>query len=76
MSAFDKEVGRILHRRIRKAKTIAHRFGSIPGEHHKQWVIDQMMQALLSKKEYQAWLIELISEPGYEDDPWDPGIAP
>jgi hypothetical protein len=76
MSAYDKEVISILEKRIAAAKTVAHRFGSIDGAHHKQWVIDQMMQAILSKEEYQQWLIDMVSEEGYEDDPWDPGIAP
>lgn len=34
------------HERIRDALDVAVRFGSIGGEHHKAWVIDQMVRAL------------------------------
>jgi hypothetical protein len=57
------------------AARVATRFGMIPGEHHKQWVIDQMLHAVLGDK-YQEWLIRMNSIPGYEDEPWDTGIAP
>jgi hypothetical protein len=57
------------------AARVATRFGMIPGEHHKQWLIDQMLRAVLGDK-YQEWLIRMNSIPGYEDDPWDTGIAP
>lgn len=32
---------------IEKAIEYAHRYGQIDGAHHKQWVIDQMVRALL-----------------------------
>lgn len=58
------------------ASRIATRFGGIGGDHHKQWVIDQMLRAILGDKGYQEWVTEMNSEPGYEDDPWDEGIPP
>ncbi len=32
--------------RIERALGYAHRFGQIDGDHHKAWVIDQMVRAL------------------------------
>ena len=52
---------------------IAERFGSIDGEHHKQWVIDQMLRALLSDQ-YEAWVNDRNEDETYK--PWDVGIAP
>lgn len=60
--------------KIDLATRVASRFGMIDGAHHKQWVIDQMLQAILSEKEYQTWLSQMNSDKDY--DPWDPGIAP
>lgn len=34
------------NRRIRKAIEFAVRYGGIEGDHHKAWVIDQMVRAL------------------------------
>lgn len=45
----------------------------IDGSHHKQWVIDQMVRALLGDG-YEAWVEENNSDPDYE--PWDVGVAP
>ena len=50
---------------------IAARYGMIDGAHHKQWVIDQMVRALLAEK-YVDWVA--AQNPDYE--PWDTGIAP
>jgi hypothetical protein len=58
--------------RIAEAARIAHRYGMIDGEHHKQWVIDQMLRAMLADG-YANWVAEMNSE---EFDPWDEGIAP
>jgi hypothetical protein len=41
--------------------------GMIPGAHHKQWVIDQVLRAVLGA-EYADWLAE--------NDHWDQGVAP
>jgi hypothetical protein len=60
--------------RAQEAATIATRFGMIDGEHHKQWVIDQMLRIILGEEGYEKWLKEMNSDPDYE--PWDPGIAP
>ncbi len=48
---------------IEKAIEYAHRFGQIDGAHHKQWVIDQMVRALL-----ECPMIEETSE--YKGKPY------
>lgn len=60
--------------RIQRAVDLAQRFGMIDGDHHKQWVIDQMVRALLSDEEYAQWVAETNSDADYT--PWDAGIAP
>ncbi len=52
---------------------MAEKYGMIDGAHHKQWVIDQMVQALLGSADYQRWL-EKVNVPGYTS--WNQGIAP
>ena len=61
---------------VNMAARVAMRFGSIDGAHHKQWVIDQMLRSILGTKDYEAWCERMVSIPGYENDPWDKGIAP
>lgn len=60
--------------RGQKASSIATRFGMIDGAHHKQWVIDQMLRAVLSKSKYELWFAQMNSDPEY--DPWDHGTPP
>jgi len=48
-------------------------WGDIDGAHHKQWLLDQVLQALLGD-EYLAWLAETNKDPS--DFVWDEGIAP
>ena len=61
---------------VYKALEIAYNYGSIDGDHHKMWVIDQMVRALTGD-EYEEWVSEFCLEDGdphaYE---WDEGIAP
>ena len=59
--------------RIRVAVDLAERYGGIGSEHHKQWVIDQMLRALLGEQ-YDAWVAAYNQVDGY--DAWDTGIAP
>lgn len=57
--------------RINKALEIAAECGSTDGAHHKMWVIDQMVRALLDDDEtYRGWVKHEAP------DGWDPGIAP
>jgi hypothetical protein len=41
--------------------------GLIPGAHHKQWVIDQVLRCALGEL-YDKWLAE--------NEHWDQGVAP
>ena len=43
--------------RIGLALSLAWKYGQIDGEHHKMWVIDQMIRALCgSEEEYIKWV--------------------
>ena len=56
------------------AADVATKYGMIGGEHHKQWVIDQMLRMMLGDKDYDAWVKHMNS---FEDHPaWDVGVAP
>ena len=64
--------------RISLALSIAWRYGQIDGEHHKMWVIDQMVRCLCgSQEEYEKWVAKyqkpLENGDHYE---WDSGITP
>jgi len=48
---------------------IATRYGGIEGDHHRAWVIDQMVRALLGDR-YNEWVET------ERDGEWDEGIAP
>lgn len=69
-----KENGIHDHCRPKQVARMVTRFGGIDGNHHKQWLIDQMLRVTLGNKEYQKWLEEMNSDTEY--DPWDHGIAP
>lgn len=59
-----------LQNRISNAVEVIGEFGTFDGEHHKQWVLDQVARHLLGD-EYDKW-----AAPVDEDDHWDVGIAP
>lgn len=62
--------------RICNATILAERFGMIDGEHHKQWLIDQMLREMLGSK-YQEWRESYdheSTEEGYEL--WNEGVTP
>lgn len=64
--------------RIKKALKMAWEWGQIDGDHHKMWVIDQMVRALCgSEEEYTKW-VNKYTEPLEDGDyyNWDSGIAP
>jgi hypothetical protein len=61
----------VFEERINKAVEIALGHGQTDGAHHKLWVIDQMLRALLAHK-YESTIAEWC---GREDE-WDTGIAP
>jgi hypothetical protein len=63
-------------KRIEAALEVAFRYGGIDGDHHKTWVIDQMVRALTGD-DYAHWVAAAKSgEDGPETYGWDEGIAP
>lgn len=65
-----------LEKVIKKAIALGFRYGCRDGEHHKQWVIDQMLRELASK-EYERFVKEYEDgEDGPKTYEWDKGIAP
>lgn len=65
-----------LQRRIAAALDVAHRYGGIDGEHHKTWVIDQMVRALTADR-YEQWVAaQKAGEHGPNSYDWHEGIAP
>ena len=55
-----------------KAARLLMRFGSIDGDHHKAWCIDQALRILLGESGYLRFRLERARD-GYG---WDEGIAP
>lgn len=65
-----------LERRIDRAIEFAVRFGGIDGDHHKTWVIDQMVRALAGEDYDQLVKDACDGEDGPNTYEWDTGIAP
>jgi hypothetical protein len=62
--------------RVTDARQIAMRYGGIDGDHHKAWVIDQMVRAL-ALDEYAEWVrMHNAGEDGPNTYEWPEGIAP
>lgn len=63
---------------IAGALNIAYSDGQIDGDHHKTWVIDQMVRVLLGSDEaYQRWVQNFeYGEDGEKTYEWEEGIAP
>lgn len=63
--------------RVGTAIEIAWKYGSYEGEHHKEWVIDQMVRALVDESDY-ATFVHLVThdETGELAYEWSEGIAP
>jgi hypothetical protein len=59
-----------LERRIASALDIAAEF-TVDGDHHKMWVIDQMVRALTGD-DYEMW----VRKDGPNTYSWDEGVAP
>lgn len=61
--------------RIEKAILLIKNYGGIDGGHHKQWVLDQVIKALVD--DYNKWITEYEDgEDGTKTYKWDVGIAP
>lgn len=62
--------------KIDEALGLIRQYGGIDGEHHKQWVLDQVVRALTGDN-YAAWVVEQrAGEDGPDTYDWDEGIAP
>ena len=59
-----------LKRRIDSAVEIIGAFGGHDGGHHKQWVLDQVLRALLTPEQYETWVNRI------DGREWDQGIPP
>lgn len=61
---------------IEQALKIAFCYGQTDGDHHKAWVIDQMVRNLTGEK-YDKWINDYIYDEETGDSyTWDKGIAP
>jgi len=67
-------------RRIAGALDIAMRYGQIEGDHHRCWVIDQMVRELTANDTgdgYEDWVHNYESPADFEGEyKWKTGIAP
>lgn len=61
---------------IEKAIDIAVKYGGIDGDHHKAWVIDQMVRILSGEKYDNIVKEACCGEDGPKTYSWDVGIAP
>jgi hypothetical protein len=62
--------------RIQEAIDLAVKFGGIDGDHHKAWVIDQMVRKLAGDRYEQVVRDAKAGEDGPDTYGWDEGIAP
>lgn len=61
---------------INEILEIAFQYGQIDGEHHKSWVIDQIVRKITGK-DYGKWVAHYeYDEETDEEYEWDIGIAP
>lgn len=64
-----------MDKKIRAALDVITQYGSIDGDHHKQWVLDQVVRILAD--DYHEWVLEFCDgEDGPDTYDWDEGIAP
>jgi hypothetical protein len=62
--------------RIEKAIELAVEYGGIDGDHHKAWVIDQMVRVLTGDQYEQVVAEAREGEDGPQTYGWNVGIAP
>ncbi len=61
---------------IDAAVDLAFQYGNIDGDHHKQWVIDQMIR-ILTGDQYEVLVGEACKgDFGFKAYNWDVGVAP
>ena len=68
----DTDDPEVLKARMSKAIDLAFQYGNIDGDHHKQWLIDRMLRALLAGS-YRRIIAQVLDE---DDGEWHTGIAP
>ena len=47
---------RVLYKRIKEAVKVIDQYAGIDGEHHKQWILDQVLQKLLTPEAYKKFV--------------------
>ena len=62
--------------RIHAAIDIAVRYGGIDGDHHKAWVIDQMVRVLAGDVYDSVVKLACAGDDGPNTHEWDVGIPP
>ena len=69
-------LARELQAKITKALNLANVYGNIDGDHHKMWVIDQIVRTLTGRG-YRAWVkAHNAGEDGPHTYDWGVGIPP
>lgn len=63
-------------KRIEVALSTAHNYGQTDGNHHKAWVIDQMVRSLTGEGYEEFVRAYCDGEDGPHTYDWDEGIAP
>lgn len=72
-----KQIDKLIYEsRANNAIAIAVRYGGIDGDHHKSWVIDQMVKALADSDYDEIVKSACEGEDGPETYIWETGIAP
>lgn len=62
--------------KIQSALELIGGYGDIDGDHHKAWVLDQVVR-ILAGDEYGEWVrVACDGDDGPETYSWDTGIAP
>jgi hypothetical protein len=61
--------------RISEAVDLISTYGMFDGAHHKQWVLDQVVRALLGDPGYEEW-VTAFNDPDENYCDWDTGVAP
>lgn len=63
-------------KQIDEALDLIFRYGQIDGNHHKAWVIDQVVR-ILTGDEYEDWVANYVTDAvSGEIYEWDEGIPP
>lgn len=59
-----------------KVLDLIHQYGGIDGDHHKQWLLDQIVRTIMGD-DYALWVLKYEhGEDGPKTYEWDVGIAP